>query len=527
MTTVVTALCGAVFASPFTYQGELTDGGVPADGMYDMEFTLVDAPVIGFALQQIMMNDVVVTDGLFEVDLDFLDSHYDGSDRWLAVRIEGTFLTPRTQILYSPYAIRASVATIAEDLEVPIFLSATNATINAHATSSTGTALLGWHTNTAGTAAGIHGRTHSTDMGALGVAGEVTSSSPGALSAGVRGINNGRVGLGIGVHGSQEGSGWGVYGETPSGRGVYGLSDSGTGVYARTVDGTGLVALNSGADTTALLGTDTYAIDASHDSVDGEGTAIHAIGGKVGIYGEATSGGFGIDLTRTGVLGRAGSFVSGADTFYGVYGFGQAPIEGGSRTAYGVYGGAQSGASGSTGYGVYGEVFGPGTSYAGFFAGSVHIAGTLSKSLGSFKIDHPIDPENMYLSHSFIESPDMMNMYNGVVVLDRLGGATVDLPDYFESLNQSYRYQLTAIGASMPDLYISSEVSANQFSIAGGVAGAKVSWQVTGVRKDPVAVLNPIVVEEEKDAQHRGKYLNPKAYGFGDEKAIHPSPKQN
>src|SRR5262245_8440898 len=45
---------------------------------------------------------------------------------------------------------------------------------------------------------------------------------------------------------------------------------------------------------------------------------------------------------------------------------------------------------------------------AGYFAGSVQITGNLAKGGGSFKIDHPLDPENKYLYHSFIESPDMM-----------------------------------------------------------------------------------------------------------------------
>ena len=57
--------------------------------------------------------------------------------------------------------------------------------------------------------------------------GQVTSTSPGGFSAAVRGINSGTGGLGIGVYGSQNGSGWGVYGTSPSGVGVYGQSSSG------------------------------------------------------------------------------------------------------------------------------------------------------------------------------------------------------------------------------------------------------------------------------------------------------------
>lgn len=89
---------------------------------------------------------------------------------------------------------------------------------------------------------------------------------------------------------------------------------------------------------------------------------------------------------------------------------------------------------------------------------------------------------NMYLSHSFVESPDMMSIYNGVASLDSSGNAVIELPDYFETLNRDFRYQLKAIGAAMPNLSISDEISANQFAIADCVAGKRVSWQVTGVR---------------------------------------------
>jgi hypothetical protein len=273
---------------------------------------------------------------------------------------------------------------------------------------------------------------------------------------------------------------------------------------------------------------ESYGLEAYHNQTDGAGTAIFGSGGTRGIYGESVNAGFGQSLTRTGVQGFAGAFSTGADTFYGVHGFAQNPASGGSRTAYGVYGGAQVGTTANTAYGVYGEVFGPGgTMYAGYFAGNVHVLGTLSKSSGSFKIDHPLDPENKYLSHSFVESPDMMNIYNGVIVLDSDGSAVVELPEYVEALNREFRYQLTAIGASMPNLYIATEISSNQFEIAGGKPNAKVSWEVTGVRQDASAQAHPIVVEEDKPEQHRGKYLDPAAYGLGDEHSIHPRPKQN
>ena len=161
-----------------------------------------------------------------------------------------------------------------------------------------------------------------------------------------------------------------------------------------------------------------------------------------------------------------------------------------------------------------------GGNYAGYFSGNVHITGTLTKSSGSFKIDHPLDPENKYLSHSFVESPDMMNVYNGNAALDENGEACVQLPEYFEALNQDFRYQLTAIGAPAPNLYIAEKISDNRFKIAGGKPGMEVSWQVTGVRHDPYAVAHRVQAEEEKNNDERGYYLNPMAYGLPEEKGI-------
>ena len=152
--------------------------------------------------------------------------------------------------------------------------------------------------------------------------------------------------------------------------------------------------------------------------------------------------------------------------------------------------------------------------YAGKFNGAVDVTGALTKGSGSFKIDHPLDPENQYLYHSFVESPDMMNIYNGNATLDARGEAWVQLPAWFGALNQDFRYQLTAIGAPGPNLYIAEEVKGNRFKIAGGESSMKVSWQVTGIRHDPYAEMNRILVEESKPADELGTYLHPDAYGL-------------
>jgi hypothetical protein len=190
---------------------------------------------------------------------------------------------------------------------------------------------------------------------------------------------------------------------------------------------------------------------------------------------------------------------------------------GGSGLNYGMY--ARANGSG-TNYAVYGHGYGGTTNYAGYFAGNVYVTGTLEKPGGGFKIDHPLEPENKYLQHSFVESPDMMNIYNGNVVLDDLGEALVELPEWFESLNRNFRYQLTAIGAPGPNLYIAEEISGNSFRIAGGESGMKVSWQVTGIRKDPWADANRIAVEQEKPAVEQGYFLHPEAYGKSIEQGV-------
>ena len=148
---------------------------------------------------------------------------------------------------------------------------------------------------------------------------------------------------------------------------------------------------------------------------------------------------------------------------------------------------------------------------AGNFTGNVSVSGTLTKGGGSFLIDHPLDPRNRLLAHSFVESPDMMNIYNGNAVLDADGAAWVELPSYFEALNREVRYHLTPIGVFAP-LYVAEEARDNRFRIAGGRPGMKVSWQVTGVRKDPYAELRRIEVERDKPPDQQGSYLHPEAY---------------
>jgi len=143
--------------------------------------------------------------------------------------------------------------------------------------------------------------------------------------------------------------------------------------------------------------------------------------------------------------------------------------------------------------------------------GNLNVTGSVNKSSGTFKIDHPLDPANKYLSHSFVESPDMMNIYNGNVVTDSRGVATVELPSYFEALNQDFRYQLTVIG-QFAQAIVAKEIANNRFTIQTDKPAVKDSWQVTGIRHDAYAEAHRVVVEEEKPAPERGTYLHPELF---------------
>lgn len=161
------------------------------------------------------------------------------------------------------------------------------------------------------------------------------------------------------------------------------------------------------------------------------------------------------------------------------------------------------------------------TRIAAYFDGGAQVTGNLSKSGGTFKIDHPQDPANKYLYHSFVESPDMLNIYNGNITTDANGDAVVNLPEYFEALNIEFRYQLTVIG-TFAQAIIQSEIKDNQFTIKTSQPNVKVSWQVTGVRNDAWAQANRVVPEVKKEPANQGRYLHPELFGQSAELRILP-----
>jgi hypothetical protein len=301
---------------------------------------------------------------------------------------------------------------------------------------------------------------------------------------------------------------------------------------------------NAGAEHTALISTNAAeTLEVRNDApapgvtagggirVVGGPFAVWAIGGQqgdtgIGVRGVANGTGVRGEGTATGVFGTStgdGNGVAGlSPQLNGVQGVSR------SQAASGVYGENKS----EGGFGVAGRsnapwvgpffppagaaVLGDNTArgLAGLFNGTVIVNGALSKSGGGFVVDHP-DPEqaaSKVLFHSFVESDKRINIYNGNITTDSEGNATVELPGYFEALNQDFCYQLTVLG-EFAHAIVTEEVSGNRFSIRTDEPNVRVSWQVTGVRQDPWANAHPMEVEVDKPKESRGKYLSPIEHG--------------
>jgi hypothetical protein len=379
---------------------------------------------------------------------------------------------------------------------------------------------------------GVYGR----GIGATGYGGHFTSYNEDGVhveSAGEDGVHVESAGSPSTTEGSVLRNGFEVAGAQGHGlfvgradsNGVYVGSTGGDGVYVISADSQGLRVDSAGSEGVLVHSADDDGVRV--DSAGNPSTQIPSTkrnGFEVagaqghGLYvGQADDDGVYVESVGSPSAEIAspaenGFEVAGAE-WHGVY-VGRSDQDGvhvKSTGANGVY--VESAA-------INGVYVGSAGGYAGYFDGDVYVSGTINKGAVGFKIDHPLDPENRYLYHSGVESPDMMNVYNGNVILDASGEAWVNLPDWFEALNRDFRYQLTPIGGPGPGLYIAEKVQNNRFKIAGGEPGLEVSWQVTGIRHDPYAEANRIPVEEEKPAEEQGTYLHPGAHGQPETKGL-------
>lgn len=297
------------------------------------------------------------------------------------------------------------------------------------------------------------------------------------------------------------------------GRAMTLVSQSDTALWTNSTDGISIDARSSTNFAITATSNGNHAIRASAPGSQTDG--VYATSGHNGVYGEGGS---------TGVFGKTNS-----STGTGVYGW----AAGGGSDSDGVFGyntdgnGVQGRTTG--GNGVLGRAFaayGVGVGginqeggYAGLFTGNLGVQGNLSKSGGSFKIDHPLQPETKFLYHSFVESPDMKNIYDGNITTDEQGFAIVKLPEWFEALNEDFRYQLTVIG-SFAQAIIAEEIRDNRFTIRTNKPNTKVSWQVTGIRHDRWAEAHRIPVVQEKTEREIGHFIHPELWNQPPEKSI-------
>jgi hypothetical protein len=300
----------------------------------------------------------------------------------------------------------------------------------------------------------------------VGVYGGATNASSLAV-AGVFGYNP-RTAGGSGVHGQGY---FGVLGEgvttTTACYGLVGLTELGVGGQGETNDIAGY----------GLVGWNHYTAGTT-----GDGIGVLGIGGT-GVWGETVEGaGYGVLGLNTGTTGN-GIGVYG-EGFNGVVGFTTDLVNG-----WAVFGDGDIGSSGTK----------------------------------LFVIDHPQDPGNKYLRHFCVESPEILNIYRGIVAFNANGEAIVELPDYFESINTNFSYQLTPVGAPA-NLYIKQKIENGRFVIAGGQSGMEVSWVVYAERNDALLQQYPEKRAVVKDKETPGTYLNPELYGQPEEKSVFSKP---
>ena len=500
--TEVKGITSAPLSTAFTYQGVLKFNGDPVNDLCDFRFSLWDAPQnpsTQVGLTQVH-NAIPVNQGYFLISqLDFGVNAFNGEQRWLQIAARcptgsGSFttLTPRQSLTAAPYALYASQAGTLpwsglEDIPPGFADGVDNNT-----------------TYTPGPGLTLTNGQFSADFDGSGSASTISRSDHDHWGQ-IWFSNGADLGLTLSANtGSDNATGLYSIAHMPAGTGVQGVVappgiSSGMGVPTAV---SGISLAPAGGTTHQTFGVFGSAEGEGGFGVFGVGTYTGTAGiadgpEGMGIYGLASG------TNAAGVLGRGND-----EDGYGVIGVGLVGVHGVSEVdgGKGVIGEVLTG---SNSYGVWGI---SNAGYAGYFTGDVNITGNLTKSGGAFKIDNPLDPANEYLYHSFVESPDMKDIYDGVITLDESGQATVTLPDWFEALNRDFRYQLTCLGGYAP-VYIAQEIQKGAFVIAGGTPGLKVSWQVTGIRQDPWANDNRIPVEELKPPEEVGTYLYPQGYG--------------
>jgi hypothetical protein len=445
---IVSLLCAAVSTLPawtqtplgaeFTYQGHLVQSGVPVTGTADFLFSLFTDAVGGTQIAvTIGVDNATVTDGLFNVQLNFGVAAFNGDERFLEISVRSpagsgsyTTLTPRQPLTAVPYALYA--------LSGPDWAVSGD---NIH------------NVNTGNVSIGTDTPAAKLDVLSSGETTLQATTTKLGIAYAVKGLATNTQGWGAGVYGASAG---------PGGTGVSGVATATSG--------------------------NSYGVSGTSFSPAGRG--VSGSGAGIGVYG----------------LGYPAS----GQVFGGYF---ETP----STAGLGVYG-LVSASSGAT-KAILGECLSP-SGHAVYAAGNFAATGTKS-----FRIDHPLDPENKYLIHYCAEAPQPQNFYNGNTVTDASGYAWVELPDYFSAINRDFKYQLTVVDDSDSDNFalakVSQKIIANRFQIRTSAPYVEVSWRVEAVRNDLWVRQYGAPVEVEKPEQERGTYQHPELYGQPPEKATY------
>jgi len=400
----------------FSYQGQLKDAGVPADGRYDFEFTLYDSATLGSVVAgPVSVPDWPVSGGLFTLPVDFGDGAFNGEARWVRIGVRPwdstglyTYLDPRQELTPTPYALHAASALSAVGVDGHSLDAADGSPADALFVDSQGDVGIGtssadsrfvverdWDNNI--TPIATFRTTGSNSAGAVrfenGAGSEfnlgITAANQFALgynaniglagdllritSAGNVGIGTTSPGQRLSVNGLIESKSGGFKfpdGTTQTTAGGAPLwQQSGSNIYYDSGNvGIGITSPSADLDISGdVQATGSAAI----------GTTLHS---EIGLYVYTNTLPYGMYSLNakaggmnTGIRGAASGTTTGDN--YGMYG----ESSGSSSSNYGVYGFAGTPGAGNN-YGVYGygANTGTGSGYAGFFSGDVRTIGRMA-----------------------------------------------------------------------------------------------------------------------------------------------------
>src|SRR5580700_2785501 len=387
------------------FTGALSDAnGRPLTGTVGITFLLYKEQAGGVPLWMETQNVQADKSGHYSAMLGSASSHglpadvfVAGEARWLAVQLQGQAEQPRTLLMSVPYALKALDAETVGGLPPSAFVKAavpggaSSGNSNAPGAAITGTGTANHITKWLSPTKLGNSNIFDGSAGRVGIA----TTAPGATldvngTAVIRSnaTVDGSLGAGPITATSSSSGGTGVFANAGSSSASNGVIAYGaTGVAGYTTVAGSIALYGNAGNSTGSNGVVGYGAT----GVAGNSTITGSYGtfgsGSTGVWGNSTGTG-----ANVGVLGSGGAF----------------GVLGQSSSTSGSGGGFSNSTSGDALF-TYNQSGG----YAAFFDGDVDVDGKLSKAGGSFKIDHPLDPANKYLYHSFVESPDMMNIYNG------------------------------------------------------------------------------------------------------------------